>query len=330
MNNLVFRKLGIFIAFVMLFGSTAYSYKTQIDTQGEPPPTIKAVKKFTNNGKVEYDSTGVFIYDGVTLVDRYRAGDFLFEVDTINNQIVQFSPISDENYSLNGIKTINRKLFAPKAVRFVSDLAPEISLDNLKFVTDEENPFAFRWEDEASPKLSNGSAQYVQVVYLPDGRIFSYINTLISSKGYDVNTEIESIMPLYPIYTLAAPGAYFTTSGGTFTYVSSGCYGGSACYVVSGGGSQLGTWTYDMFLRSDVYAYVPNINYTLSDRARYYAYYNDGGSTLTITLCNQQLRKNGYCYLITGKQNFSKAELSCSITAANLYCAYDEVFINNN
>ncbi len=309
-----------------------------------PPPTIEVVKKFTNSEMVEYDSTGIFIYDGSTLVDRYRAGEFLYEVDTTNNQIVQFSPISDENYTLNGVNTIDRRQFGPKAAQLIMNLAPEINLNHLNHVVEENNPFYFRWENENLPKLLNGDSQYVQVVYMPDGRIFSYINTIISSKDHHITAKKEirgadhltgaSIKVLgkpllYPIYTLYAPGSYFTTSGGTFTLVS-GCYGGTNCYVVSGGGTQLGTWTYYMFLRSDVYAYVPNIAYSLSDRARYYAYYNDGGSTLTITLCNQQLRKNGYCYLITGKQNFSKAQLSCSITATNLYCAYDEVFINNN
>ena len=283
---------------------------------------VQTIKSLTGTSDISYVSTGRFIYNPKIIVERYKAGDYLYEVSVDTKQVLHFEPILDNNFSNFPSYKMDREIYKVKALELIKKFDPNSNLDQLSSKPMFDDGY-FRWEDITKSKFPNGQYPSIQVVFAPDGRIFSYTNTIYPNSTNMTFTNGPMITPT----TLAAPGAYFSRSGSPWYLHSGGGYGGSDFYYAPGGGNQVGTWQY--FIGGSiatVYAYIPNVSGTFASNAWYNTYYNNG-YVLTV-MCNQQLRKNGYCNPANNISNFQKEVLATNNVSSSEYVVYDELFFN--
>ena len=319
----IFLMISLLISLPNMEPVYAYAGGSQQSTYD--PNAAQVIKSLMGVRDVVYESTGPFIYAPSITVERFKADGFRYEV-TENYQIVHFQPISDDNFHNFPSYKMDRELYKPKAIALILHLDPGAVLEQLVFQANVDDGY-FRWENNSKNKFPNGQYPSIQVVYAPDGRLFSYTNTMNIDSELLVNTEL-SVSPMVIVTTLAAPGSYFTTTG-SWTDQSGGWgYHGSNFYFTPGGNSNTGKWTYSLSGSFYSYAYIPNYPGSLASYARYttsYAFQNQ-----TSILCNQNLHKDGYCIPITqynGAIDFHYTKIDGPLSASSEKLVADELFI---
>lgn len=127
---------------------------------------------------VTYKDTQRWIYNPLVMVEEYQAGSFDYRVNLENGLVVQIEPISDSGYA--NISTPEWKPAEDKAraEETIHRLAPMVDLSKLTFVPD-SSPGYYRWEDRSVDRLPGGQYRCVQVVFGPDDKFATFLNSLI-------------------------------------------------------------------------------------------------------------------------------------------------------
>ena len=127
--------------------------------------------------QVTYKGTQRWIYDPLVMVEEYQAGDFDYRVNIENGLIVEIEPIQDSGYANISTPEWKPAEDRAKTEEIIQRLAPKIDLTKLTFVPD-FSPGYYRWEDRTVDRLPSGQFRCVQVVFGPDDKFATFLNSL--------------------------------------------------------------------------------------------------------------------------------------------------------
>lgn len=147
---------------------------------------IVAIKKFRHNPElvVEYQYSAPSAYNSDRLTEIYTDQEWQYEVLAENNTIIQAGPrpralgepvlpsFDDQ------LMRYSQADLQHKAQSFISEVAPEVRVEQLKFQIDskEDRNYFFRYED--MNRLVEGAHPFIQVGFSRTGELLSYTNTL--------------------------------------------------------------------------------------------------------------------------------------------------------
>ncbi|HWU37961.1 MAG TPA: hypothetical protein VN203_09980, partial [Candidatus Acidoferrum sp.] len=124
-----------------------------------------------------YLRTEPWLYDLTWMVEVYQADGDFYRVDPSTDRIVEIVPVSDASFLGEVPTQANTQAQEKQAVEIIGKLASDIDLGSLT-VAENGSPGYYRWENRSANRLGSGEFPIVQVVFAPDGRFFSYTNTL--------------------------------------------------------------------------------------------------------------------------------------------------------
>ena len=153
-------------------------------TDTERQKAVDEIRKFSKDKEinVDYKNTSKSSLNSVIPVEIYISGLDQYEVNALNNKIIQFGPrplaLNENTKEFDYTSRYSKKELESMARQFLQENAPEVNIDKLtaNFGDKDGMSYFFRWED-ASREIE-GMHPFIQVGFSRGGSLLSYTNSI--------------------------------------------------------------------------------------------------------------------------------------------------------
>lgn len=243
-------------------------------------------------------------YDPSAVLEEYRAGEYLYHVDTSSDGIVLVWLEDQRDYSVLGSSSDEELMRIARD--YVAKFSPSAALDGLSLtIANKEGTIFFRWEDKAS-HLADGTVAFLQVGLSRAGDLLNFENRLprghLGSATQGLQESWARLLQVTRAFAIGAneiyanggsqwaweiqSAAYSTQNNAGYCYIAGWCSPKNFYYASSpsgnntyGGTYHRGRWsatTYMRYRNTRISAFIPGTHATAY--VAYRRWYNGGAS----------------------------------------------------